>query len=275
VRRTSKAEDPRRKRLGAPVTAPTGRVPAWAARFTYLPRETPVGEVVDEELGRITAAESRAALDRAELSQPRHEQPPPRRDPQCEEEAIRAERLERFARTTRRQFAPSREAAAAALGERARRVQPRARVGAVGTADEAGTPGEQARMGTNRRRAAPILPVRAAPPVANPAWLAGFRPMGGTGLEPVTPSLSRRHPRSRALAPVTSFSGLCRDFTLHKWVELATVCTLCFRLVVARGSSACASHAPTRRGNEPANVHHRSDQPCPLTLALSHSLHHI
>jgi hypothetical protein len=29
--------------------------------------------------------------------------------------------------------------------------------------------------------------------------------MGGTGLEPVTPSLSRRHPRSRALAAVTSF----------------------------------------------------------------------
>src|SRR5438132_10045214 len=40
--------------------------------------------------------------------------------------------------------------------------------------------------------------------------------VGGTGLEPVTPSLSRRPPRSRLLAAAAELLLPCKYFTLHK-----------------------------------------------------------
>ena len=61
--------------------------------------------------------------------------------------------------------------------------------------------------------------------------------MGGTGLEPVTPSLSRRPPRSRLLAAASEFSLPCRDFTLQRQAAFAPVCTLAGGPVVARGST--------------------------------------
>src|SRR4029077_19115348 len=59
--------------------------------------------------------------------------------------------------------------------------------------------------------------------------------MGGTGLDPVTPSLSSRHPRSRPLTAAYSFSLLCSDFNFDTQTVFALVCTLSRRLVVARG----------------------------------------
>ena len=50
--------------------------------------------------------------------------------------------------------------------------------------------------------------------------------VGGTGLEPVTPSLSIRPRRSRAFAAVSSFSSLCRSFTVDTSAVLARVCAL-------------------------------------------------
>jgi hypothetical protein len=61
--------------------------------------------------------------------------------------------------------------------------------------------------------------------------------MGGTGLEPVTPSLSRRPPRSRLLTGAPAFSLLCTDFTLQRHTRFALTCILSRGLVVARGST--------------------------------------
>src|SRR2546421_12664987 len=61
--------------------------------------------------------------------------------------------------------------------------------------------------------------------------------MGGTGLEPVTPSLSRRPRRSRLLAGASESLLPCRDLTLQRRAAFAPVCTLFRRLVIARGST--------------------------------------
>jgi len=61
--------------------------------------------------------------------------------------------------------------------------------------------------------------------------------MGGTGLEPVTPSLSIRPRRSRAFAAVSWFSPLCRRFTVDAPASFALVGALLTTLAVARGST--------------------------------------
>ena len=61
--------------------------------------------------------------------------------------------------------------------------------------------------------------------------------MGGTGLEPVTPSLSRRPLVSRPLAGASEFLLPCRAFTLKRQAAFAPACTLSLGLVVARGST--------------------------------------
>jgi hypothetical protein len=68
--------------------------------------------------------------------------------------------------------------------------------------------------------------------------------VGGTGLEPVTPSLSRRHPPSRPFAPACSFSFLCRNFPLDARIAFAFVYALSSALVVARGSTVCSCAHP-------------------------------
>ena len=61
--------------------------------------------------------------------------------------------------------------------------------------------------------------------------------MGGTGLEPVTPSLSSRRLPSRAFAVAHSFSRLCGGLTFRASIAFALVFTLSQRLVVAPGST--------------------------------------
>src|SRR5207247_2766348 len=103
---------------------------------------------------------------------------------------------------------------------------------------------------------------------------AKFEPdsSGGTGLEPVTPSLSRRHPGSRLLTRASSFSSLWRNFTLHARAAFAFVCAPFSVLVVARGStvgtSASEPRTATSPGDEPAHVH-RGDEP--RNASLTHS----
>jgi len=74
--------------------------------------------------------------------------------------------------------------------------------------------------------------------------------MGGTGLEPVTPSLSRRPPRSRLLAGSSDFSLPYRDFALQRQDAFAPVCTLSRGLVIARGSTVGASPTATANNDE-------------------------
>jgi hypothetical protein len=74
--------------------------------------------------------------------------------------------------------------------------------------------------------------------------------MGGTGLEPVTPSLSRRHPPSRPLARACSFSFLCRNFPLDARTAFAFVCAPSSVLVVARGSTVCSCGHPAHARTE-------------------------
>jgi hypothetical protein len=72
--------------------------------------------------------------------------------------------------------------------------------------------------------------------------------MGGSGLEPVTPSLSRRPRHSRAFAVASSFSLLCRDFNPPH------TCRIRARLrplLWARGSTVAASTTRLRWGDEP------------------------
>jgi hypothetical protein len=69
---------------------------------------------------------------------------------------------------------------------------------------------------------------------------------GGTGLEPVTPGLSRRPPRSRLLAAAAELLLPCRDFTLHKHAAFVPVCALSRELVVARGSTISAGSPANR-----------------------------
>jgi hypothetical protein len=71
------------------------------------------------------------------------------------------------------------------------------------------------------------------------APVQGFS-MGGTGLEPVTPSLSNAP--SRRLA---RFSHLCRDFEPTACIAFAVVCTPLSVLVVARGSTDSALYRRT------------------------------
>ncbi len=61
--------------------------------------------------------------------------------------------------------------------------------------------------------------------------------MGGTGLEPVTPSLSSRPQHSPAFAVAYSCSILCRSFRLRAPAAFAFVRTLSRGLVVAPGST--------------------------------------
>jgi hypothetical protein len=61
--------------------------------------------------------------------------------------------------------------------------------------------------------------------------------MGGTGLEPVTPSLSSQLLALRAFAAAYSFSVLCRSFTPSAPAAFALVRSLSRKLVVARGST--------------------------------------
>jgi hypothetical protein len=72
--------------------------------------------------------------------------------------------------------------------------------------------------------------------------------MGGTGLEPVTPSLSIRPRRSLAFATAFAFSGLCRSFTVETPAAFALVCALPRTLVVARGSTVRAHGELMLRG---------------------------
>ena len=88
--------------------------------------------------------------------------------------------------------------------------------------------------------------------------------MGGTGLEPVTPSLSRRPPRLRLLAEASEFLRGCRDFTLQRRAAFAPICTLSHGLVVARGSTVGAcERQPRTTMNAQARAH---------TLDQSHRL---
>jgi hypothetical protein len=83
--------------------------------------------------------------------------------------------------------------------------------------------------------------------------------MGGTGLEPVTPSLSSRQPAIRQLAFFSRYYTICRSFAPSRRAAFASVFILSRGLVVARGStihrswtlqqSPCLSRARvTRRG---------------------------
>src|SRR4051794_30043236 len=61
--------------------------------------------------------------------------------------------------------------------------------------------------------------------------------MGGTGLEPVTPSLSSWQRAIRRLALVGRYYAICRSFASSIRATFASVCTLSRGLVVARGST--------------------------------------
>ncbi len=65
----------------------------------------------------------------------------------------------------------------------------------------------------------------------------GRTAMGGTGLEPVTPSLSNWQPDLLLFAIVGAFSTICRRFHSRRGTALALVCTRSRTLVVARGST--------------------------------------
>src|SRR5205823_2010660 len=88
--------------------------------------------------------------------------------------------------------------------------------------------------------------------------------MGGTGLEPVTPSLSRRPPRSRLFARASAFSFPCRDFTLQRQAAFVPVCTLSRGLVVAPSAVDQRQLRTTRNA-----------QTCALTLDQSYVLHEL
>ena len=60
------------------------------------------------------------------------------------------------------------------------------------------------------------------------------RKVGGTGLEPVTPSLSRRPRELRHFTAASLFSALCRSFTLH---PAARVCAALHLFLQAAGST--------------------------------------
>src|SRR6266540_6399550 len=62
--------------------------------------------------------------------------------------------------------------------------------------------------------------------------------VGGTGLEPVTPSLSSWQPAIPAFAIACAFSTVCRRFCFVAAAGLALVCTRSRGLVVAPGSTA-------------------------------------
>ncbi len=79
------------------------------------------------------------------------------------------------------------------------------------------------------------LPVNAGPGSA--AELS----MGGTELEPVTPSLSRRCPDPLLLAVFGAFSPSCRRFSGSSRYRYALVCTHPRTLAVARGSTVYGS----------------------------------
>jgi site-specific DNA recombinase len=61
--------------------------------------------------------------------------------------------------------------------------------------------------------------------------------VGGTGLEPVTPSLSIRPPAIRQLAFSRGYYTICRPFALSRGAAFASVFALSRELVVARGST--------------------------------------
>jgi hypothetical protein len=67
--------------------------------------------------------------------------------------------------------------------------------------------------------------------------------MGGTGLEPVTPTLSIRPPAIRQLAFSRGYYTICRRFAPLRGAAFASVFTLSRGLVVARGSTIHRSSA--------------------------------
>jgi hypothetical protein len=75
--------------------------------------------------------------------------------------------------------------------------------------------------------------------------------MGGTGLEPVTPSLSSWQPAIPSFAVVRVFSTICRRFRSRRGAGLALACARSRTLVVARGST--VHRSPTLRTAHPAS----------------------
>ncbi len=71
--------------------------------------------------------------------------------------------------------------------------------------------------------------------------------MGGTGLEPVTPSLSSWQLAIHTFAIIGVFSAPCRRFSLGPGAALALVRTRFRTLVVARGSTELGASAPRGR----------------------------
>ncbi len=113
----------------------------------------------------------------------------------------------------------------------------------------------------DRRRIIPTYRIPAAVRTTPPK-------VGGTGLEPVTPSLSIRAPPLRVFAAAHPFSRLCRSFVLEVAAALALVCALFHRLVVAPGGTNEHKHAARRTslvGLSRAKVE-RSGDPAPLDV---------
>jgi hypothetical protein len=88
------------------------------------------------------------------------------------------------------------------------------------------------------RRAPPVRTMPRTPSPKETAATLGETIMGGTGLEPVTPSLSIRPRRSRAFALVSPHSRFCWSFAGLTLGGFALTCTLLRGLLVARGSTA-------------------------------------
>ena len=90
--------------------------------------------------------------------------------------------------------------------------------------------------------------------------------MGGTGLEPVTPSLSSWCHPSRTFALAHLFVRACRSFTALTRRGFAPICTPSRQLVVAPGSTHRAGLAPPR----PARGRARETRASHATKAYSH-----
>ena len=119
-------------------------------------------------------------------------------------------------------------------------------------------------------------PFRVSPPTTKPRRLQGLREVGGTGLEPVTPSLSSPHSCYAPLARTPSLSRVCRNLCTLPAAAFALVLGLRLPLQLARVSTAAAASSrqetcsPTSASRSAAVGAHRSHRRRRV-VALCHS----